>query len=352
VRDPFVVADVLRRRGFAVPQVRREPDTTEEDLARIVGRDPGLASGPRPRVDAGTSDQTQVRRWLLKPFASGGGHGIGEWQSGARIPRGSYLQEFVDGTPGSVVFVAAGKRAVPLAVSRQLVGEETFGSSGFRYCGSILATSDDAQFERQSALVAAAGDLAQAVAEEFDLVGVNGIDFIARDGLPHLIEMNPRWCSSMELVERAFGGSVFRAHADACSSGHLPAFTLVRAVAGDAPDVSRAHAATATEAVRGDAVFPDASTARAIARSGAVGKAIVFARRAVVVGDTRAWLDDPTISDVPHPGETIHRGRPVCTVFAAGREDADCYDALVRRAAEVYVEIDSWSASGTPPPAR
>ena len=46
-------------------------------------------------------------------------------------------------------------------------------------------------------------DLARALVEEFDLVGVNGIDFVARDGLPYAIEVNPRWCASMELVERA-----------------------------------------------------------------------------------------------------------------------------------------------------
>ena len=52
-------------------------------------------------------------------------------------PRGCYLQQRLEGVPGSVVFVAAGGRAAPLGVSRQLVGEPAFGASGF----SIAATS-------------------------------------------------------------------------------------------------------------------------------------------------------------------------------------------------------------------
>ena len=121
---------------------------------------------------------------------------------------------------GSVVFVAAGGRAVPLGVSRQLVGEAAFGAEGFQYCGNILTATDGFRgLSCDEALVEAACALAQAVADEFGLVGVNGIDFVARDGIPYAIEVNPRWCASMELVERAYGLSVFAAHASACTSG-------------------------------------------------------------------------------------------------------------------------------------
>ncbi len=141
--------------------------------------------------------------WLVKPLASGGGHRIRRWRRGTRLPRRYYLQEFVDGTPGSVVFVAAGGRAVPLGVSRQLVGEH---ASARRDTGTAAASSPrpaTRSSRRGEALVAAAHALARAVAEEFGLVGVNGIDFVARDGVPYAIEVNPRWSASMELVERA-----------------------------------------------------------------------------------------------------------------------------------------------------
>lgn len=219
-----------------------------------------------------------------------------------------------------MVFVAAGGRAVPLAVSRQLVGEPAFGAAGFAYCGNILtaAPGDNApEFSHEEALVEAASALAQAVVDEFGLVGVNGIDFIARVGSPCAIEVNPRWCASMELVERAYGVSVFEAHASACTSGSLPAFDLVRARRGP----------------------------------GAFGKAVVYARRDIAVGDTRAWLGTAAadkageaagIRDIPRPGEHIAAGKPVCTVFAAGLNGVACHAALVQRAERVYADLAAW----------
>jgi predicted ATP-grasp superfamily ATP-dependent carboligase len=247
-------------------------------------------------------------RWLVKPLASGGGHRVRFWRRGTRVPAGCYLQEFVAGTPGSVVFVAADGRAVPIGVSRQLVGEAAFGATGYRYCGNILASAGDAQFDRDDALLDAACALARALSEEFGLIGVNGIDFIARGGVPWVIEVNPRWSASMELVERAYGFSVFGAHAAACVSGALPDFDL-----HSARRAGRAH-----------------------------GKAVVFARRDVALGDTRPWLEDPTVRDVPRPGERVRAGRPVCTVLADGDDAAACHAALVRRADRIYAELARW----------
>jgi len=227
------------------------------------------------------------------------------WKPGRRLPRGSYLQQYMDGVPGSIVFVAAAGRAVPLGLSWQLVGHAGFGTSGYRYCGNILTSAGDPVFAHDAALFDAACALADVVSEEFGLVGVNGIDFIARDGVPWAIEVNPRWSASMELVERAYGVSVFPLHAQACASGRRPDF--------DVRDARR--------------------------RVRASGKAVVFARTDVVCGATEAWLADPNVRDVPHRGEAIPAGRPVCTVFAEGADAAECYGALVKRAEWVYREI-------------
>jgi uncharacterized protein len=283
-RDPLLLMQALRRRGLLSPDVS-------------CG-----AEGPRHKTD----------RWLVKPLKSGGGHGVGRWR-GTRVPRGCYLQEFVDGTPGSIVFVAAGGRAVPLGVSCQLVGEQPFGSEGYRYCGNILLAEGDTHFGADAAFVERACSLVNAVAGEFGLVGVNGVDFVACNGLPYATEVNPRWSASIELVERAYGLSVFGTHADACDTGLLPQFDLERSRQG----------------------------------AMAVGKAVLFARRDVVVGDTGKWLDDASVRDVPHPGELIRAGGPVCTVFADGCRISDCHAALVARAARVYAELAAWERGRT-----
>ena len=63
------------------------------------------------------------------------------------------------------------------------------------------------------------------------------------------------------------------------------------------------------------------------------------------MGDTRHWLDDDHLRDIPQPGERIPRGRPICTVFASGRDANTCYDALVKRGQWIYRAIEGRGAS-------
>jgi len=234
------------------------------------------------------------KRWMLKPRLSGGGHGVRVWSTGETVPPGHYLQEFVEGTSGSVIFVAAGSRGVVLGITRQLVGDEVFGAAGFRYCGNILLET--------KGVVPDAVALIDTVAAEFSLTGVGSIDVIASEHGLQPVEVNPRWSASMELVERARGISMFAVHADACVKGKLPEF-----------DVSAPFEHGATH-----------------------GKAIVFARHDVVVTGTRAWLENPDVRDVPHEGDRIAAGQPICTVLATGSNDESCYEKLVERAASIY----------------
>ena len=278
VRNPLLVAETLRARGLPVAGVRLTSDA---------------------------ADGAATRDWMIKPLRSGGGRGVQRWSG--RVRRDAYLQERIAGVPASVVFVASGGKAVAVGASRQLIGEDSFGADGYRYCGSILAADAIEQGDGRRVTERLCA-IANAVADAFGVIGANGIDVIVADGVPYPIEINPRWSSSMELVERAFDLSVFGAHAAACARGELPRFDL----------------------------------AERLASAGAVGKAIVFARREAVAGDTTAWLDDPSIRDVPHPGEQIRAGQPVCTVMAEAGDAPGCYATLVSRAERIHAQLDRW----------
>ena len=284
VRDPFALAEVLKSKGFSVPR-------SIEDARGATG-----ARGA----------------WIRKPFRSGGGNRICTWQGGPP-PRGSYLQERLDGTPGSIVFVAGNGACVPIAFSRQLIGDVNFGGAAFRYCGSIIAPLDDRQFRDGAAVFEAASAVARCVSSAFGLVGVNGVDFIARDRLVSPLEVNPRWCSSIEVAERAFGMTFFPHHVAACSGGTTPRFDC----------------------------------AAALERTQACGKAIVYARQAVSVGDTSRWLNDAAVRDVPRSGERFRAGQPICSVFANAASSDECYRLLVSRAGRIYAELEMmrWATS-------
>ena len=278
VRDPFRLRRFLRRSGFPAPVVRASAPAT--------GRD-----------------------WVRKPRRSGGGRRVVRWRRGMLVPRATYLQEHIAGTPCSIVFAADGRRTVPFGWSRQLVGERRLGARGFRYAGSILIRPRDRLVPRGEAAHERAIALAEAITSRFRLVGVNGIDFVVRRGIPFPVEVNPRYSASMELVERACGCSVFQLHLDA-SRGRL----------GEVPP------------------------GRFVTRQ-AMGKAIVYARQALTLGDTRPWLADPSVGDIPHAGARIGRGHPICTVFASGRSGAACRTALFRRAARLYRELAAMKRS-------
>jgi methenyltetrahydromethanopterin cyclohydrolase len=143
------------------------------------------------------------------------------------------------------------------------------------------------------------------VAAEFGLVGLNGLDFIARGPVPFPIEVNPRWSSSIEVAERAFNTTFFTAHVDSSAGGALPSFDCARSLKGIS----------------------------------AVGKAIVYARHAGPVGNTAAWLEDPDVRDVPRSGEVLRAGQPVCSVFATAADSLACYGLLVTRAERIYAEL-------------
>jgi uncharacterized protein len=247
VRDPGEVFPYLRSRGFLVPATR-------------------LAADPLPATG----------RWLLKPARGGGGQGVRFWEGRGPSPT-EILQEFVEGVSASASFVADGRRSVVLGWA-----EQRRPVRGFRYAGNVVPLDGPAAARRE------VGAIADALSREYGLRGLNGFDFILRDDRPVVVEVNPRYCASMELLERASGRSVFALHLAACR-GDLPG-------AVDEP----------TEVW---------------------GKAIVYASRTVTAPDTTEWLARG-VRDIPHPGEVIHAGHPICTVLASAPTRSRCEAAL------------------------
>jgi predicted ATP-grasp superfamily ATP-dependent carboligase len=254
VRDPGELLPYLARQGFVVPETRRAAD-------------PLPASG----------------RWLSKPVRGGGGQGVRHWD-GRPLAAAQILQAFVEGVSASAAFVADGRRSVVLAWTAQL-----HSPGGFRYAGNVMPLGGPAAAREE--IVA----IAEALTREYGLRGLNGVDFVLRGSRPVVLEVNPRYCASMELIERASGTSVFGLHVAACR-GELPA----------------------------DVALPP----------GVWGKAIVYATRTVAAPDTTAWLAEG-VRDVPHPGDVIRAGHPICTVLASAPTREACEAALRAEAARI-----------------
>ena len=106
----------------------------------------------------------------------------------------SVLQRFVAGEAASAVYVAANGRAEFLGATRQLLGRDVGLPAEFAYAGTI-APLIVSPVEMQ-----ASHRLGGVLAREFGLVGLFGVDFVRAQGEIWVIEVNPRYTASVEVL--------------------------------------------------------------------------------------------------------------------------------------------------------
>lgn len=243
--------------------------------------------------------------WLCKPLKSGGGHGIAFWQ-GEPLDESYLLQEYIDGIHCSAAFVADGQKCVLIGITEQLIGQKELGGRGFAFCGNILPLALPPH--EADSVLDAVKDMATKLTRRFGLRGVNGFDFVLTrplqgQGIPYLIEVNPRYTASMELIEWAYGLNVFGLHARSFE-GELPSFSLRE-------QLPQPHF---------------------------YGKGIVYARCNAVMPETAEWGKKGR-RDIPFTGEQIQAGHPICTILVQGVTRQDCWQNLAGAAEATYQEV-------------
>ena len=281
VRDPATLGPSLRAAGLAYPRT-------------IPGHEAPA------RAD-------RARRWLRKPLLGGGGRGVREWRGG-RLQPGVVVQERIAGLPCSAAAVADGRSAALLGVSEQLIGRRTLGARGYAWCGNVVPPRLPAGERR--ALADAARAICAHLAAAFGLRGLFGVDVVWDGEQAWVVEVNPRPTGSLETIDAVYGVRPFGAHLEACD-GRLPARTAAPSAAN---------------------------------RPAAAGKAVVFATADVRMPDTRGW-PDRGIRDVPHPGEQIPAGHPICTLLATGSGPEAVLAGLESRAAALRAELHDRAAA-------
>ena len=223
------------------------------------------------------SDKLPPGRWLRKPYRGGGGLGIRDATAADVGNADVYFQEYIDGVPMSALSVGSERRGV----FHQLIGCDWLHAAPFAYCGNIGPVP-----------------LALPDAVPKCLVGAWGLDFMLVGDVPHLLEVNPRYPASAELLARSGRGSVF-------GNGGAPK---------PAP--------------------------------GVVGKAIYYAPF-----DFRYPADLPpsaSLADVPQPGSPVGGGSPVLTLFAHAVAPEACVSALEARAARLDLHFAKHRTDPTP----
>ena len=268
VRNPLRLAEALRQAGL-----------------------PSLEVSPVP-PDAGRGI------WLRKPRKSGGGQRI-EFNADLPLPLDKpgtfYYQQYVSGTPCSAIFVAAHGKSVWCGATRQLIGTQWTGARGFEYAGSVGPLDVTAHERMQWEAI---GDC---LARRFALSGLFGVDAVMTEEAIWVVEVNPRYTASVEVVEVACDTALLPLHVRACQSGEVPP-------AGP--------------------VFPQRR----------VGKAIIYARKPgrvpagfdAFVGHLNADPSRPGVADIPAVGNEFRLGEPLVTVLAYA-ESLDAAERSLRQ---------------------
>lgn len=223
--------------------------------------------------------------WLLKPKAGSGGRGIREWKPGETVPENHFLELYWRGPFFSALFVATNEATQLLGVAETLDWPTRFHPpSYFSYVGSIgnipLRPSQLARLKRIGA---------QLTEADPQLRGLFGIDFVLDGEHIILIEVNPRYTASTEVLELSLSISSITFHAMAFGGRRVTV-----------------------------PPYPPLHPRRT------VGKAIYYAADDLRVPPLE-WkvpqpMDVPTFADIPKPDSLIRRGDPVCTVMAQGKE--------------------------------
>lgn len=300
VRDPFELARALRRGGFSVPDA----------LPATLPVPPGRG------------------RFLRKPVASRGGHGIQfarrRGTAAAEHPAtpAYYWQQYVPGPSFAAIYLAGGGRTLLVGVTRQWSGRERagLGAAAFAYAGSCTC-------RRWPCPASDLHALGEFLAGQFHLRGLFGVDFILNRRRIWTVEVNPRYTASCELLERQHGISLVAWHVEACRSGRLPRHV------------------------------PAGVTRRLL------GKAIVVAPEPLAISPAfvdacwnvnarRAW---PPVADIPPTNSVVPAGAPLVTVYATARRQMDVWlrlrnrrEAILRLAAGNEPSPDAPGGSPSP----
>ena len=206
--------------------------------------------------------------WLRKPRRGGGGRGVQRWKGG-RLRPAEILQRRIAGLSCSAVAVAEGRGAVILGITEQL-----HRPPGVGWTGNV--TPPRLPVGEQDELAGQLAAVCSEVAGRFGVRGAFGVDAIWDGRHAWVLEVNPRPSAALEL----FGPGSFEAHVRGARGVSLPTSSS-----------------------------PPAALCAKV-------KLVLFAERDLCAPDP-GWWPKGLVRDIPHAGEPIPRGAPVCTLVSA-----------------------------------
>lgn len=214
------------------------------------------------------------------------------------------LQEYIEGTNVSSSVLSSHDEQKNLINSR-LITEHDLGNESYEYSGNILPLDEnsfrmfnDNRTEINSdELYDEMKNTSEDLINEFGLIGSNGVDYILDDdGELKVIEINPRFQGTYELVENSLGINLLDAHIKACE--------------GEIIEIPNPNQYSF--------------------------KKIIYARKQVNIGN----LNIPNVYDIPYEGVKIEKDQPLVTLISSNKNLETAIDDAKIAENEVYKNIE------------
>lgn len=214
-----------------------------------------------------------------------------EFKICSKIDGEAIIQKYIEGIHASISFLSSKNGVKILSINEQLLGLRELGQlEPFGFCGNIVPLMVSADIFQKCL------ELTEKIALHFGLLGSNGIDFVlSKDGIPYVIEVNPRFQATFECVERVLGINLVEAHINACLNNYLPDIRLE-----DGKHCVRL---------------------------------ILYARNRVKAGDLTGLM---WVRDVPFPQTIIEKGEPLCSVVVEAERREDALKEAMEKAELIY----------------
>ena len=238
--------------------------------------------------------QYSDNQFILKPLQGSGGLGILNY----------ILQEYIEGTNVSSSVLSSHDDIKNLINSR-LITEHDLGNDSYEYSGNILPLDENSfkMFNGYRTEIDAdelndeMRNTSEDLIKEFDLIGSNGVDYILdKNGELKVIEINPRFQGTYELVENSLGINLLDAHIKACEGEII-----------DIPNPKQYSI-----------------------------KKIIYARKQVNIGN----LNIPNVYDIPYEGVKIEKDQPLVTIISSNEDLKTAINDAKIAEDKVYENID------------
>ena len=273
-------------------------------------------------------EQYTNNQFILKPLQGSGGLGIFLLNNEScdklkqvneiceNISLENYiLQEYIEGTNVSSSVLSSHDEQKNLINSR-LITEHDLGNESYEYSGNILPLDENSfrMFNDNRTDIGSESDnhnphinidelneemknTSEDLIREFKLIGSNGVDYILdNNGELKIIEINPRFQGTYELVENSLGINLLDAHIKACEGELI-----------EIPKINQYSV-----------------------------KKIFYARKQVNIGN----LNIPNVFDIPYEGVKIEKDQPLVTIISSNNNLKTALNDVKIAEDEVYKNIE------------